>query len=506
MKQVKNILMVYPAVSRDTYWSFYHALSFIGKKSSMPPLGLCTVAAWLPESCDVRLVDENVERLTDGHLAWADTVFVSAMIVQKDSFATVVARANAAGKPVVAGGPYPTSSRAGITGVSCFVMGEAEPVMPEFVSDLMAGTLKPEYKACEKPDISETPIPRFDLLKRSAYACMAVQYSRGCPFSCEFCDIWKTYGNRVRVKNPETVLAELSSLYDLGWQGPVFLVDDNFIGNKGRVKKQLLPALYDWQKGHGFSFRFLTEASINLAQDPELLSAMRDVGFNEVFIGIETPSREALAETGKSQNLACDLAESVRVIQSYGLEVMAGFILGFDSDTDDIAERQIEFIQRAGIPRAMVGLLTALPGTELYQRLEKEGRIVYESDGNNVGEKAMNFVPRMDLAKVFSGYSKVLSQIYDRNLKNYFSRCNKVLDNIAGNPMAARSIGLTEIKAVLKSISRQPFTPYGWQYIKFLFRNLVRNTSVFSEAVMFSIVGHHLHRITHKTIVPAIAA
>lgn len=493
----RHILLVYPEAPRETYWSFKYALSFIRKKSAMPPLGLVTIASYIPSTYELKLVDMNIEKLSDKDLKWADMVFVSAMIIQKESFKTVVARAKAAGKTVVAGGPYPSGSREEITNVDHFILGEAEDVLPQFFRDLEAGAAAEIYRADVKPDMAKTRTPRFELLKMRKYASMSIQYSRGCPFHCEFCDIWKVYGNRPRLKSAHSVILEMDKLYSLGWRGAVFIVDDNFIGNKARVKDELLPAIIEWQKIHSYPFRFFTEASINLAEDDALLAAMRDAAFNEVFIGIETPSAAALSETGKMQNLRCDMTAAVKKIQSYGLEVMAGFILGFDSDTEDIAERQIAFIQETGIARAMVGLLTALPGTELFERLKREGRLLSASDGNNTSCEAANFVTRLDSDTLKRGYCKVLNTIYDDTLTNYFERCNKILDNLGESEIPPRRITPAELLMAVRSLARQPFTPYGKSYLKFLRRNM-KGGGVFGEAVKFSIVGHHLHTITRQ--------
>ncbi|MFP4476798.1 MAG: B12-binding domain-containing radical SAM protein [Desulfatibacillaceae bacterium] len=501
MRNIQKILLVYPEVPQNTYWSYKHTLPFIGKKSAMPPLGLVTVASYLPPDVDVRLVDMNMDKLRDRDIKWADAVFVSAMIVQQDSFNEVVRRCNKAGATVVAGGPYPTGSHEQIEGVDHFVLGEVEEVFAEFFADLDAGIAGKHYRPSSRPDIDALPVPRFDLLKLKAYASMSIQYSRGCPFHCEFCDIWKVYGNRPRLKSTESMLAELDELYRLGWRGAIFMVDDNFIGNKGRVKKQLLPAIIEWQKERNYPFNFFTEASINLAADDDLLDLMSEASFNEVFIGIETPSAEALAETGKIQNMNMDMAEAIRKIQNHGIEVMAGFILGFDSDTPDIPERQIEFIQRTGIARAMVGLLTALPGTDLRARLEREGRMLSESSGNNTDCMAANFRTVMDPEALRQGYCKVLGSIYDKNLKNYFERCNRVLDNAdKKRTYAQREIHLGELAVLVRSLVRQPFTPYGKEYIKFITRNLVKNKEYFTEAIKFSVVGHHLYTVTRDML------
>ncbi|SHJ33001.1 Radical SAM superfamily enzyme YgiQ, UPF0313 family [Desulfatibacillum alkenivorans DSM 16219] len=500
MKKLTKALLVYPKVPDNTYWSFKHALRFVRKKSSMPPLGLITLAAMFPRDVTLKLVDLNIEKLRKKDLEWADAVFVSAMIIQKDSFEEVVALARAAGKPVIAGGPYAGSSHKEIRGVDHFVLGEVENSFQGFLEDFQAGKAKGLYPPPEKPSLDQTPPPRFDLLKMESYASMSVQYSRGCPFNCEFCDIWKVYGNKPRLKPAESMIRELQTLHDQGWRGPVFVVDDNFIGNKRRVKAELLPAMFRWQKDHKYPFRFFTEASINLADDDALLQGMAAAGFNEVFIGIETPSAEALAETGKTQNLKCDMARAVTKIQEYGIEVMAGFILGFDSDTEDIVERQAAFIQQTGIPQAMVGILTALPGTELHSRLEREGRLLRVSDGNNTHNTTANFRTKMDAAVLQQSYTKLLSIIYDKNLKNYFDRCSKLLDNVGDPSLTMREVRFREIMMLLRSLARQPFTPYGYQYLKFITTRFVKNRRTFSEAVKFSIVGHHFHKITRQMV------
>lgn len=497
---MKNILLVYPEVPNNTYWSFKYALKFVNKMSAMPPLGLITVAALFPEEYNLKLIDLNIEPLQEKEIIWADAVFVSAMIVQKDSLQEVVSFCNRLETPVIAGGPYPTSSHEEINGVDHFVLGEVEDTFKDILTELENGTAKRVYPRPERPDVSRSVIPRFDLLDLDSYSSMSVQYSRGCPFKCEFCDIWTVYGNKPRVKNHENFIAELEMLYNLGWRGAVFVVDDNFIGNKHSVKKELLPALIEWQKSHDYVFRFFTEASINMADDKDLLSAMKNAGFNEVFIGIETPAIEGLKETDKLQNIRTDMHEAVRTIQNHGMGVMAGFILGFDSDSDDIFDRQISFIQKAGIPRAMVGLLTVLPGTRLFDRLEREGRLKGVTDGNNTHNMETNFITKMDALKLKEGYQKVLSTIYDSNLKNYFARCNRLLDNIGNSHFFSRQIHLKELRMLFKSLFRQSFTPYGYQYLKFVIRNYLKHSKTFSEAIALCITGHHYYTITQETL------
>ena len=497
---MKNILLVYPEVPKNTFWSFKYALSLAGKKSAMPPLGLITVAALFPRQYHLKLVDMNIEPLTEKDIRWADAVFVSAMIVQKASLQEVIALCNRLNTPIVAGGPYPTSSYKEIQGVDHFVLGEVEDVFMDILADFEKGSAKSVYFAPQHPDLSRSVVPRFDLLKLESYASMAIQYSRGCPFKCEFCDIWAVYGNRSRVKQPAHFLAELDRLYALGWRGSVFIVDDNFIGNKHRVKKELLPSLIQWHKAHDYPFRFFTEASINMADDEMLLSLMRDAGFNDVFIGIETPSADALKETHKTQNLKTDMKQAIRKIQDYGIGVMAGFILGFDNEGDDIFDLQIAFIQDAAIPQAMVGLLTALPGTQLYARLAKEGRLTRVTEGNNTHNMETNFITKMESAKLKEGYKKILATIYDSNLKNYFTRCKTLLDNIGHTPFFQRDIHFNEVKIFFRSIFRQPFTSYGIEYLKFIIRTLLKRPESISEAISLSIAGHHYHTITQETL------
>ena len=500
MAWLKNILLVYPKVPSNTYWSFKYALPFIHKKSTMPPLGLITVSSLIPDGYNLKLVDLNIEHLHERDIAWADAVFLSSMIVQKASFENVVRLCNRFSKPVIAGGPYPTSSPQQMTNVDHIVVGEAEALISPLLNDLQKRRAQSIYRCTKRPDLTRTVVPRFDLLKMEAYADMAIQYSRGCPFTCEFCDIWPMYGNKPRLKSASHFVAELDTLYRLGWQGPIFIVDDNFIGNRNRVKRELLPALESWQKRHGYVFRFFTEASINLANDDELLDGMKNAGFTEVFIGIETVSPESLKETGKEQNVKVNMEKAVAKIQRHGLAVMAGFILGFDNDTEEVFDEQISFIQKTGIPKAMVGLLTALPGTKLYERLLAEGRLIRETIGNNTHSLTTNFITKMNSANLKEGYKEILATIYDTNLKNYFARCNRLLDNLGPSDYFQRDIHFAEVRTFFTSLFRQPFTPYGFQYLKFISRNFLKHRDTFAEAITFSVMGHHFYTITRHML------
>ncbi|MBI2571472.1 MAG: B12-binding domain-containing radical SAM protein [Candidatus Schekmanbacteria bacterium] len=494
-----RILLVYPEHPRTTYWSFSQVLSLTGKRSAMPPLGLVTVAALLPEKYELRLVDMNVEPLTDEDILWADAVFTSTMIVQEKSLDEVIARAHRLRVPVVAGGPHPTACHDRIDGVSHLVLGEAEDVMERFLEDFEHGCAAPVYRAQGMPDVTRTPQPRFDLLRRDAYASMAVQYSRGCPYHCEFCDIWKLYGNRPRVKQPEQVVAELDALYELGWRGAVFFVDDNFIGNK-KLVKQLLPHIGSWQAAKGYPFSLFTEASVNLAGDEELLIAMRDAGFSMVFLGIETPSSAALSETKKMQNMRMDLLASVHAIQAAGMEVSAGFIVGFDSDEEDIFDRQIAFIEKARIPMAMVGVLTALPGTELYARLAAEGRLTGESEGNNTHTMVTNFKTRLEQQVLADGYERIIATLYDLPLRNYFRRCRAFLSGLGPNPHFGRRTDRKDVRALGLALVRAPWTRHGRAFLRFLAWSLLVNRRGFPEAARLGIVGFHFREITRGAV------
>ncbi len=378
-------LLVYPE-HPPTHWGANYALEMAGIKAAFPPLGLLTVAAMFPPEYELRVVDMNVTPLSDSDLEWADLVFSSTMIVQRVSLDTVIERCNRAGVPVIAGGPHPTTFHDEIAGVDHFVLDEAEEIFPEFLRDLENGTAKAIYREPRKPDVTATPVPRFDLIDLDAYYSMGLQFSRGCPFDCEFCDITKLYGRVPRTKPPDRVVAELEALYRLGWKGPLFLVDDNFIGNK-RDAMNLLPVVAEWQKARGYPFSLSTEASVNLALMDDLMDAMVEAGFDTVFLGIETPNPAALIKTKKQQNTSENeenfLFNAVRKIQRKGMQAQGGFILGLDSDDESVFDAQIEFIQQAGIPVAPIYLLTALKGTDMYDRLGSENRLLDEEIGTS---------------------------------------------------------------------------------------------------------------------------
>src|SRR5512134_1321748 len=404
-----KILLVYPEFP-DTFWSFKHALKFIRKKAGAPPLGLLTVAAMLPSAWEKRLVDLNVIDLTEEDLAWADYVFVSAMIVQRESARAITNLCKTAGLKVVAGGPLFTMEYEQFPDVDHFVLNEAEETLAPFLRDLEQGQARRVYTSDMFPDIRRTPVPLWRMVDLKQYDTIPIQFSRGCPFSCDFCNVTALLGHRPRTKTAAQIIAELDSLYALGWRKSIFFVDDNFIGNKKQIKSEVLPALIEWRKGK-LGMPFSTEASINLADDPELTRLMVQAGFDTVFVGIETPNEDSLTECSKNQNKGRDLVKSVKRLQHAGLQVQGGFIVGFDNDSPSIFQQQIDFIQQSGIVTAMVGLLQAPLGTRLYNRMQEEGRLIDEFSGDNV-DGSTNIIPRMGLELLREGYREILSHIY----------------------------------------------------------------------------------------------
>jgi len=486
-----NILFVYPEFP-DTFWSFKHALKFINKKAVMPPLGLLTIASMLPAEWDKRLVDMNVGRLTHQDLEWADYVFLSAMVVQRESVVEVVARCKEAGVPVVAGGPLFSGEHASFPDISHFVLDEAERSLPPFLRDLEGGVAGPLYRADGFSSLSETPVPMWELVDLRRYAQACIQFSRGCPFDCEFCNITALMGRVPRTKSAAQILAELDRIYQVGWKGDIFFVDDNFIGNKRQLKAEILPALIEWRKKRpGVSFS--TEVSINLADDEELLNMMVAAGFTSVFIGIETPDEESLIECSKIQNRNRDLVETVHHLHRAGLQVQAGFIVGFDSDKPSIFERQIKFIQESGIVTAMVGLLQAPNGTKLYERLLKEGRLLKEMSGNNT-DSSMNFIPRMDPQVLMEGYRHILDHIYSP--REYYQRVKTFLAEYVPANIVRRPLSKDEIGAFFKSIYLLGMKgKERAEYWKLVFWSLFRRPRLFPLAITFTIYGFHFRRV-----------
>ncbi len=485
-----NILLIYPKFP-DTFWSFKYALKFVHRKAANPPLGLLTVAAMLPDAFQKRLVDVNVEDLTDEALSWADMAFIGGMAVQRNSARQIIARCKAAGLKIVAGGPLFTSEYDQFEDVDHFVLNEAELTLPAFLADLEKGCAKHVYETTGFCDLRRTPAPMWDLIDLKDYASMNIQFSRGCPFNCEFCNVTALFGHRVRFKTAEQMIDELDSLYHIGWRGQIFFVDDNFIGNKAYLKSHLLPALIQWQKGRK-QIPFNTEASVNLADDEPLMKMMVEAGFDSVFIGIETPSEEGLAECNKRQNRNRNLVESVKLIQRAGLQVQGGFIVGFDSDTPSIFQRQIEFIQKSGIVTAMVGILNAPPGTGLFERMKKEGRLSGIISGDNV-DGTTNILPKMGLDALSEGYNRMMHHIYSP--EHYYKRVVTFLREYK-RPKIRTPLNFQRLLAVPRaSIRLGIFGKERFQFWKILFWTLFRRPKMLPLAITLAIYGYHFRKI-----------
>jgi radical SAM superfamily enzyme YgiQ (UPF0313 family) len=490
-----KILHVYPKYP-ETFWSFKYALNFISKKAVYPPLGLMTIAAMLPPEWEQRLVDINVKPLTDADLRWADYVMLSAMSIQKESAKEVISRCKAHGVKVVAGGPLFTASHDDFDGVDHFVLNEAEITLPPFLEDLRNGCAKHIYTSPQWADLSTTPSPLSELIDMRKYASMNIQYSRGCPFDCEFCNITVLYGRVPRTKTREQILVELERLYVLGWRSGVFFVDDNFIGNKAKLKRDILPAIIEWMEQRKHPFALSTEVSINLADDEELLQLMVKAGFDTVFVGIESPNEESLIECSKVQNRNRDLIASVKKIQKAGLEVQAGFIVGFDKDPSSIFERLISFIQESGIATAMVGLLNALQGTKLYHRLNREGRIVKATTGDNT-DFSINFIPKMNAEHLINGYRTILNTIYSP--KHYYARVKQFLKEYRPPKSRGGRFRFSHFKALIKSVVRLGIVGRErLQYWKLFLWSLVRRPRLLPLAITLSIYGFHFRKVFRR--------
>ena len=485
-----NILLVYPEYP-DTYWSFKHALKFISKKASETPLGLVTVASLLPGDWKKKLVDLNVSRLKDKDILWADYVFISAMNVQEESARHIIDRCRYLGTEIIAGGSLFTEEPEEFADVDHLVLNEAEITLPMFLEDLSKGCPERIYRTEQFADRTRSPIPDYSLLKLRKYGSVGIQYSRGCPYDCEFCDITALFGRRVRTKLSIQIIAELENLRQAGWRGTVFFVDDNFIGHKRKLKNDLLPAVIEWMEANGRPFSFITEASIDLADDEELMKMMVRAGFSRVFVGIETPEESCLAECKKIQNNNRDLKECVSNIQRHGMEVCGGFIVGFDNDPPEIFQKQIDFIQKTGIITAMVGLLNAPRLSKLYQRLKSEGRITDSFGGDNTSY-SMNFIPVMDKDELMKGYQHIIENIY--SCKPYYKRVKLFLKKY--DPPFREPLTLNRFMAFLKTILYlgilKKERTYYW---KLLGWSLFRKPGSFSLAVTYTIYGYHFRRV-----------
>jgi radical SAM superfamily enzyme YgiQ (UPF0313 family) len=485
-----NILLVYPEFP-DSFWSFKHALPFISKRAAHPPLGLLTVAAMLPDSWAIRLVDLNVRGLSNEDLTWADCAFVSAMGVQLPSALQIIERCRKEGLRVVAGGSLFTAQPERFPLVDHLVLGEAEVTLPGFLEELERGCARHLYPASSYADLHTSPVPRWDLINFDDYGTLSIQYSRGCPYDCEFCDITVLFGRRPRTKTASQVIGELDRFYDLGWRGSVFFVDDNLIGDRKRLRTELMPALLERHKTRP-GFEFNTQVSINLADDPELMRMLVEVGFDSVFVGIETPSEAGLAECSKQHNLGRDMKADVLRMQRAGLQVQAGFILGFDSDTPSSFERLTEFIQSTGIATAMVGLLQAIPGTRLHARLKRTGRLVELGSGYDVNGTT-NIVPIMDLTVLRTRYAELLRRLYSPG--HYYQRVRLFLRVFEIPKLRIRWNFRYQLRQWLAfahaSIRLGIAGKERAEYWKLLLWTLLCRPRAFSLAVTLAIYGYH---------------
>jgi radical SAM superfamily enzyme YgiQ (UPF0313 family) len=493
-----NVVLICPKIP-DTFWGYKYALPFVGKRAALPPLPLVTIAAMLPKSWNLRLVDTNITELQDSDIAWADYAMITGMAIQKRSALQLIDRCHAAEVPVVCGGPLFTMEPEAYPQVDHLVLDEGEITLPMFLSDLEAGKPQRIYRAGEqRADLTQSPVPMWHLLDLGAYAMVGIQYSRGCPFDCDFCAVTTMLGHKHRVKTPQQIIAELNALRDAGWAGPVFFVDDNLIGSPRRLKAELLPALIKWQTDRG-PIEFITQLSINLADNPELTAMMVEAGFITVFVGIETPAEASLVECKKTQNRRRDLVADIKKLHRAGLEVQAGFIVGFDSDLPDIFQRQIDFIQASAIPTAMVGMLQAPLGTRLFARMEREQRLVGHSTGDNV-DGTTNIIPAMGLENLMAGYHRLLREIYAPDA--YYNRVRELLRELRPTPLKL-PVRKEHLMAMAASALRIGIIARErWEYWKLLGWTIWNRPRSFGTAVALSISGYHLRRFCEEATGP----
>jgi radical SAM superfamily enzyme YgiQ (UPF0313 family) len=487
----------------DTFWSLRYAVQFSQAKAMFPPLGLLTVASMLPSGWSKKVVDLNVEPLTDSHLGWADIVFISAMTIQWASVDEVIRRCKERGLKVVAGGPHFSRWPDGYQNVDHTVIGEAEEIMPSLVQDLQDGQARKVYRAGKFPDLALTPPPSWDLIRLSDYVNTSIQFTRGCPFICEFCDVVLLFGRRPRYKSVTQIITELDGLYRAGWRGEVMFVDDNFIGNPVKAK-ELLIAVAAWQKERAYPFEFITQASLNLAEKPELLSLMSQADFKRIFIGIETTFADSLEECSKHQNKDRDMIDAIRALQGAGMEVMGGFIVGFDADPPTIFDDLVQLIQTGGIPRAMIGILSAPPDTPLWKRLEKEGRLLGLPNGDNaMNTGALNFVPVMGREKLVAGYKSMVERLYEP--KAYFDRVLTFFAHHRANGNQIRRLpSAGELRSLLSIVWTLGFRESGRRaFWNFLGRVLANHRPLFAEAMFAAACGHHFHKISRRFVAEA---
>jgi radical SAM superfamily enzyme YgiQ (UPF0313 family) len=485
--------LIYPECP-DSFWSFKHALKFISKKAAVPPLGLITVSAMLPRTWQKKLVDMNITALLRKDILWADYVFISAMYIQKESVSKIIDECRKLNKKIVAGGPLFTQEYDKYPEIDHFILNEAEITITPFLEDLESG-VQPQrvYKTDAFADLTQSPVPDYHLLDRKAYVSMNMQVTRGCPYACDFCEITSLLGHKVRMKSTDQIIRELEALYHLDWRGTISIVDDNFIGKRKTIKEDLLPAMILWLKEHDHPFTFSTQTSINLADDVELLAMMVEAHFVSTFIGIETPDEVSLNACNKVQNKNRDMLQSVKTIQGAGMHVSGGFIVGFDSDSPSIFQRQIDFIQQSGIVSAMVGLLNAPKNTKLYEKLHAENRLSSEASGNNT-DLSMNFIPKMDHSELLEGYRSIIQNIY--GVKPYYERVRCMLMNYNRAPGRRAKFNLLLLWSFVKSAFTIGVLNKGRRaYWKMLLWTLTHKPGSIVEAITYAVYGYHFRMI-----------
>jgi radical SAM superfamily enzyme YgiQ (UPF0313 family) len=485
-----NVLLLHP-LAPDSFWGFQNFVKFLPYKTTFPCLGLLTVAAMLPKEWSLKMVDLNVGPLTEEHLAWADMAFVSAMSIQSRSADEVIGRCRAAGIKVCAGGVYFTTEPERHRQADHLFLGEVEETVPLFLEDLAKNQAKPIYRSKRFPDLALSPVPRWDLIDLSHYSILGLQISRGCPFQCDFCQVTVLEGRRPRHKSVSQVLLELEAIFQNGWRGMLMFVDDNFIGHR-RKAREILEALISWQVRHRYPFNFFTQASVDLADHPQLLGLMRQAGFTHIFLGVETPEIASLAECHKQQNQNRDLVAAVRTLYDHGMEVYGGFIIGFDADTPQIFETQARFIEAAAIPSACIGMLAAPPGTPLYRRLQAEGRLLGRTSGDSIMNLAgLNITPKMGRDQLLDGYRQLITRLYEpepfyRRALNFFARFR------AHQYQSFKTPTVREVLAFFRILwelgLNQPDRLAFWY---FLFQVLTRHPKLFPMAVNLAGAGHH---------------
>jgi radical SAM superfamily enzyme YgiQ (UPF0313 family) len=494
LEAIVNVLLLYPK-HPDTFWSFRQAVRVSSKRAVFPPLGLLTVASMLPEAWSKRVIDLNTDRLHDDDISGADLVFISAMVIQRDSAADIVARCNRLGVKVVAGGPLFTTEPDEFSGVDYLVLDEAEVTLPLFLTDLQHGSPQHIYTSQERPPLTSVPLPMWSLIDMSKYVQMSLQYSRGCPFDCDFCNIGVLNGKNVRTKSKEQLLGELDALYHSGWRSAVFVVDDNFIGNKKKLKDEILPAMIEWQKARRYPFTLSTQVSINLSDDDGLMGLLTEAGFDGVFVGIESPNEDSLAECNKHQNEHRDLVASVKKLQSHGLQVQAGLILGFDSDPVSVFNSQAKFVQQSGIVMAMVGLLNAPRGTRLFKRMEHEKRLLEDKATGDNTDCSMNFVPKMERATLVKGYIDLLGKLYSPAA--YYHRIGTFFSSYKPR----EKHGMSQLKwwqavAWVRSLWIMGVRDSARvQYWRFMWTTLVTRPRSFPLSITLAVYGYHFRSV-----------